>query len=68
MKVTPVICGDCLWPDCHHLWERKGIMNKELKELDEAITYLWWAAEISDATKLWWNDHYKLLIERELAK
>ena len=43
-------------------------MEKELKEIDEAITNLWWATEISDTTKLWWNDHYKLLIERELAK
>jgi len=43
-------------------------MEKELKEIDEAITNLWWAAEISDKAKLWWNDHYRLLMERELAK
>ena len=43
-------------------------MNKELKEIDEAITNLWWGAEISDKAKLWWNDHYQELMERELAK
>jgi hypothetical protein len=43
-------------------------MEKELKEIDEAITNLWWSAEISDKAKLWWNDHYKEIVERELAK
>jgi hypothetical protein len=43
-------------------------MSKELKEIDEALTSLWWSAEISDNAKLWWNDHYQRLIERELAK
>ena len=43
-------------------------MEKELKEIDEAIANLWWGAEISDKAKLWWNDHYKEIIERELAE
>jgi hypothetical protein len=43
-------------------------MKKELKEIDEAITNLWWGAEISDKAKLWWNDHYQEIVERELAK
>jgi len=43
-------------------------MEKELKEIDEALTNLWWAAEISDTTKLWWNDHYQEIVEREGMK
>ena len=43
-------------------------MEKELKEIDEAITNLWWGAEISDKAKLGWNDHYQEVVERELAK
>ena len=43
-------------------------MKNELKEIDEAITNLWWGAEISDTAKLWWNDHYQEIVERELAK
>ena len=43
-------------------------MNKEMKEIDEALANLWWSAEISDKAKLWWNDHYREIIERELAK
>jgi hypothetical protein len=48
--------------------ERGRVMEKELKEIDEAITSLWWGAEISDKAKLWWNDHYQEIVERELAK
>ena len=43
-------------------------MNKEMKEIDEALANLWWGAEISDKAKLWWNDHYQEIIERELAR
>jgi hypothetical protein len=43
-------------------------MEKELREIDEAISSLWWSAEISDKAKLWWNDHYQEITERELAK
>ncbi len=43
-------------------------MEKELKEIDEAITNLWWSAEISDKTKLWWHDQYREIVETELAK
>jgi hypothetical protein len=43
-------------------------MNKEMKEIDEALANLWWSAEISDKAKLWWNDHYREIIERELAR
>lgn len=42
--------------------------SKELKEINEALTNLWWSAEISDNAKLWWNDHYQQLMERQLAK
>jgi hypothetical protein len=31
-------------------------MSKELKEINEALT------------NLWWSDHYQRLMERELAK
>ena len=48
--------------------ERGRVMSKELKEIDEALTSLWWSAEISDNAKLWWNDHYQQLMERELAR
>ena len=47
--------------------ERGYEMNKEMKEIDEVLTNLWWSAEISDTTKLWWNDHYREIRERELA-
>ena len=40
-------------------------MSKELKELDEAMSSLWFQAEISDAAKLYWNDLVKQLNERE---
>jgi len=43
-------------------------VNKEMKEIDEALANLWWSAEISDRAKLWWNDHYQEIIERELAR
>lgn len=47
---------------------RRMMASKELKEINEALTNLWWSAEISDNAKLWWNDHYQQLTERELAK
>ena len=43
-------------------------MEKEIREIDEALTNLWWSAEISDKAKLWWNDHCREIMEKELAK
>jgi len=43
-------------------------MSKEVREIDEAISILWFNGEISDQAKLWWNDHYQELMELELAK
>jgi len=48
--------------------EGENEMNKEMKEIDEVLANLWWSAEISDSAKLWWNDHYREIVERELAK
>lgn len=31
-------------------------MNKEMKEIDQVMTNLWWIGEISDDAKMWWND------------
>jgi hypothetical protein len=36
-----------------------------LKELDEAMTSLWYQAEISDEAKLFWNDLVAKLKEEE---
>ena len=36
-----------------------------LKELDEAMTSLWYQAEISDEAKLYWNDLVAKLREEE---
>ena len=44
--------------------EGENEMNKEMKEIDEVLTNLWWSAEISDSAKLWWNDHYREIVER----
>jgi len=40
-------------------------VNTELKELDEAMSSLWYQAEISDQAKLYWNDLVTRLNERE---
>jgi hypothetical protein len=36
-----------------------------LRELDEAMTSLWYQAEISDEAKLFWNDLVAKLKEEE---
>ena len=36
-----------------------------LQELDEAMTSLWYQAEISDQAKLYWNDLVAKLKEEE---
>jgi len=38
---------------------------KALQELDEAMTSLWYQAEISDEAKLYWNDLVAKLKEEE---
>jgi hypothetical protein len=40
---------------------------KVLRELDEAMTSLWYQAEISDEAKLYWNDLVAKLKEEENA-
>lgn len=40
-------------------------MSKELKELDEVMSSLWFQAEISDEAKLYWNDLVRQLNEKE---
>lgn len=40
-------------------------MKTELKELDEAMSSLWYQAEISDQAKLYWNDLVTRLNEGE---
>jgi hypothetical protein len=41
-------------------------MNKEMKELDETMEYLWLIGHISDDAKLYWNDLVaKILTEGE---
>ena len=70
------ICNWCGDEDTTDVWKshiciedkEEGQISKELKEINEALTNLWWNAEISDNAKLWWNDHYQQLMERELAK
>jgi hypothetical protein len=39
-----------------------------LKELDEAMTSLWYQAEISDEAKLYWNDEIVPLIVAKLRE
>jgi hypothetical protein len=46
--------------------EGRRVMNT-LKELDEAMTSLWYQAEISDEAKLYWNDLVAKLKEEENA-
>ena len=45
--------------------EREDEQVKELKELDEVMTSLWWQYEISDEAKLWWNDLVSKLMKEE---
>jgi len=45
-----------------------GEQVKELKEIDEAMTSLWWQYEISDEAKLWWNDLVSKLMKEEESK
>jgi hypothetical protein len=45
--------------------ERGGQVMNALQELDEAMTSLWYQAEISDEAKLYWNDLVAKLREGE---
>ena len=45
--------------------EREDEQVKELKELNEVMTSLWWQYEISDEAKLWWNDLVSKLMKEE---
>lgn len=39
-----------------------------LKELDEAMTSLWYQAEISDQAKMYWNDEIVPLIVAKIKE
>ena len=41
---------------------------KALQELDEAMTSLWYQAEISDQAKMYWNDEIVPLIVAKLKE
>ena len=43
-------------------------MTNALKELDEAMTSLWYQAEISDEAKMYWNDEIVPLIVAKLKE
>jgi hypothetical protein len=50
------------------LQDRGGGQVSALKELDEAMTSLWYQAEISDQAKLFWNDEIVPLIVAKLKE